>query len=108
MSTTIKTKQHDTKLKFTDTPTIDGVVVPAVDLASCTLSFIMKSDDPAISIKQDADIELDGTFSYEPVASDVETIGKFRQEWEVVYPGNKILTFPNDGYNTVKIIADLG
>jgi hypothetical protein len=35
-------------------------------------------------------------------------VGKFQQEWEVVYPTGKILTFPNDGYNIVKIIADLG
>lgn len=103
---TITIKQHDTKLKFTDTPTIDDVAVLAADLADCDLSFILKNSE--LSIKQDATITVEGTFEYEPEASDVETVGKFKQEWEVVYPSGKILTFPNGGYNTVKIIADLG
>jgi len=102
---TIITKQHDTKITFTDTPTIDGVAVPPGDLAGCTLSFLLKG---AIKqIKQPAVI-ASGTFSYDPVATDVDTVDKCQQEWEVVYPTGKILTFPNTGYNIVKIIADLG
>jgi hypothetical protein len=107
--TTITTKQHDTKITFTDTPTLDGVPIPPANLAGCTVSFLMKISDGSIpGIKKTAVINVDGTFSYDPVAGDVATIGKFQQEWEVVYPTSKILTFPNDGYNTVKIIADLG
>jgi hypothetical protein len=106
MSTTITTKQHDTKITFKDTPTIDGVPIPPANLAGCTVSFLLKDAD--LAIKKVAVINVDGTFSYDPVAGDVSTIGKFQQEWEVVYPTGKILTFPNDGYNTVKIIADLG
>lgn len=106
MATTIVTKQHDTKITFTDTPTIDGVTVPPGDLAGCTLSFLLKSD--TLAIKKAAVIAGDGTFSYDPVSADVAEIGKFQQEWEVVYPTGKILTFPNNGYNVVKIIADLG
>jgi hypothetical protein len=58
--------------------------------------------------KRPAIINPDGTFSYDPIATDVADIGKFQQEWEVIYPTGKILTFPNNGYNVVKIIADLG
>jgi len=106
MATTIITKQHDTQITFRDTPTIDGVAVPPTQFAGCTLSFLLKG---AIKvIKQTATINADGTFQYSPVAGDVDTIDKCQQEWEVVYPSGKILTFPNYGYNIVKIIADLG
>ena len=106
MATTIITKQHDTKITFKDTPTIDDVPIPPANLAGCTLSFLLKNETK--SVKQPATINVDGTFSYDPVASDVADIGKFQQEWELVYPTSKILTFPNNGYNIVKIIADLG
>ena len=106
---TIITKLHDTKITFTDTPTIDGVVVPPANLAGCTLSFLLKDPtNPAGAIKKAAVINVDGTFSYQPVPADVDTIGKYQQEWEVVYPSGQILTFPNNGYNIVKVIADLG
>jgi hypothetical protein len=106
MATTIITKQHDTKITFKDTPTIDDVPIPPGDLAGCTVSFLLKSD--TLSLKKAAVINGDGTFSYDPVAGDVAAVGKFQQEWELVYPTGKILTFPNNGYNIVKIIADLG
>jgi hypothetical protein len=107
---TIVTKLHDTKITFTDSPTIDGVPVPPTDFSGCSLSFLLKdaTQTPPISIKQAAIINPDGTFSYDPVATDVDSVGKFQQEWEVLYPTGKILTFPNNGYNIVKIIADLG
>lgn len=106
MATTIISKQHDTKITFRDTPTIDDVPILPADLAGCTVSFLLKSAD--VSIKKPAVIGGDGTFSYDPVAADVQTVGKYQQEWELVYPSGKILTFPNNGYNVVKIIADLG
>jgi hypothetical protein len=107
MATTITTKQHDTKITFKDVPTIDGVPVLPADLAGCSVSFLLKNGGVP-GIKKAAVINVDGTFSYDPVAADVATVGKFQQEWEVVYPTGKILTFPNDSYNIVKIIADLG
>jgi len=108
MATTIVTKQHDTKITFKDTPTIDGVALLPADLVGCTVSFLLKNTDGSIAIKQAATINGDATFSYNPTPTDVSTIGKFQQEWEVVYPGGKLLTFPNSDYNIVKIIADLG
>jgi len=108
MATTIITKQHDTQITFKDQPTIDGVNVPPANFNGCTLSFLLKNADGSIALKQAATINVDGTFQYLPVPGDVASIGKFQQEWEVVYPSGKILTFPNSGYNIVKIIADLG
>lgn len=106
MATTIVTKQHDTKITFKDTPTIDGIPMLPADMVGCTVSFLLKSTD--LAIKQAAIINGDGTFSYEPVPTDVATVGKFQQEWELLFPSGKILTFPNNGYNVVKILADLG
>jgi len=116
MAVTIVTKQHDTKITFADKPTIDGVQMLLTDLAGCTLSFLLKSQDtpPTKQIKQTASIGADpaaptlGYFTYNPVASDVDTAIKCQQEWEVIFPTGKILTFPNNGYNVVKILADLG
>lgn len=110
MAVTIITKRHDTKITFKDTPTIDGIPIPPANLAGCTLSFIMRNDaaDPPIAIKQVATINVDGTFSYDPTPTDVAVSGKYLQEWELLYPTSKILTFPNNGNNVVKIIDDQG
>jgi hypothetical protein len=109
---TIITKQHDTKIVFTHTPTIDDVPMQPADLIGCTVSFLLKDVTGVIAaIKQPATI-TGAVFSYQPVASDVANVGKFQQEWELIFPpgppNGKILTFPNNTYNVVKILADLG
>src|SRR6266496_5672585 len=112
MATTIVTKQHDTKITFTDTPTIDGVPILLSALTGCTVSFLLRIKDALTGIKQtaviqaDPDVPLQAQFKYDPVGTDVQTAGKYQQEWELVYPSGKILTFPNNGYNIVKILAD--
>jgi hypothetical protein len=103
----VTAKLHDTNITFKDTPLIDGVPVPPDQLADCTLSFIMKLGD-ATATKKAATINSDGTFQYNPDPDDVATAGSFKQEWELVYPSGKILTFPNNGYNVVEFIPDLG
>jgi hypothetical protein len=102
----ITLKQHDTKIRFTDVPKVDGVALTPTDLSGATVSFLLKGT--TTSIKQAAVIAGDGSFYYDPAPADVAATGDFQQEWEVVYPSGKILTFPNDSYNSVKIIADLG
>ena len=106
---TIITKQNDTKIIFTDIPTIDGVPMLPTDLTGCTVKFAMKDPTGVIApIKQVAVINADGSFSYAPVAGDVANVGKFEQEWELTFPNGKELTFPNNGYNIIKILAELG
>lgn len=105
---TILTKQHDTHITFVDYPTINNVPVPPATFAGCTLSFIIKDEETGSTIKQPAQINPDGSFSYEPIDSDVATADTYQQEWEVVFPDATILTFPNNTYNTVKILPDLG
>ena len=71
------------------------------------MHFELPDENPGGSappVAQIATINVDGTFSYHPIPADVANIGKFQQEWEVTYPTNQILTFPNNGYNMVKIM----
>jgi catabolite regulation protein CreA len=114
MSAVISIKQHDTKITFTDDPTIDGVTIDYTDFAGSTVSFVMKGvadDRSQVAIKQAAAIVNNSSkarFTYDPISGDVAKSGKFKQEWEVIYASGKIATFPNDGYNTVNILPDLG
>jgi hypothetical protein len=113
-------KRNDTKILFSDIPKIDGVPMTPDDVAGCTVSFILKGkaeDGTDVAIKTAATItsttdpdtgETVAEFQYEPSAGDVAKTGVFRQEWELVFPSAKILTFPNTGSNTVRIIPDLG
>lgn len=103
---TVTIKQHDTKVIFRDTPTVNGVALTSGDLAGATLKFILK--DRSGIITRTATINGDATFSYQVTAPDVANITEFKQEWEVTFADGKILTFPNNAYNVVKVIADLG
>lgn len=105
-------KRGDTKGIFTDTLTLNTV---AVDLTGCSVRFIMRRrGKPAKAVNQAATIVLAaaGTVSYQSVADDVDTEGVYEQEWEVVFPSTKKLTFPNgplgSEFNTVNINRDLG
>ena len=105
---TLNIKQNDTKPIFTDTPTINGVPMLPADLVGCSLRFLLKNADGTITVNQVATINPDGTFAYSPVPADVANVGTFSQEWQLTFPNAKTLTFPNNGYNTVEILADLG
>ena len=102
-------KQNYTKLVFHEVPKIDCVPLLPADVIGCSVFFLLKINDGSIpAIRQAAVINGDATFSYPPVATDVQTPGTFQQEWELVYGTGKRLTFPNNTYNLVQILADLG
>lgn len=103
----ITIKQHDTKGKFTDVLKLDG---SAVDLTDCTVKFLMKKTGLAISraaVITGPDPTA-GNVEYQPTPDDVAVKGDFKQEWEVTFPDDSVLTFPNDDYNQIHILADLG
>ena len=106
--TTSTFKQGDTKMVFTDTPTINGVAMTPPQLVGCTVYWLMRTFDGLTEYRNTATINPDGTFSYAVTASDVATAGKFQQEWDLVFPGGQSLTFPNTGYNIVNILPELG
>jgi hypothetical protein len=102
---TVKIKQHDTKGVFVDTLTVDDA---PINLTGCTIYFLLRR--PGFAIKQAGTVTNPNTgeVSYQPVATDVSETGKFKQEWEIVFPDTKVLTSPNNDYNTVIIEPDLG
>jgi hypothetical protein len=106
--TTSTLKQGDTKMTFTDTPTINGVAMTPPQLVGCTVYFLMKTFDGATLVRNTGVINPDGTFSYAVTAGDVANAGKFQQEWDLIFPGGASLTFPNNGYNVVNILPELG
>lgn len=110
----VRTKRGDTKCIFVDTLKVNGV---AVDLTGSSVRFIMRRvSKPAKIVNQAADITspVTGDVQYEPIDEDVDTEGKYEQEWEVTFPSTRKLTFPNADpsadapYNTVLIARDLG
>ncbi|MGE0371946.1 MAG: BppU family phage baseplate upper protein [Gammaproteobacteria bacterium] len=88
---------------------LDGDRQP-VDLAGSSVSFLMrlpdgssaKVDAAATIVQEDA-----GIVKYTWASGDTDTAGDYRAEWEVTFSG-KPQTFPNDGYDTVHILEDLG
>jgi hypothetical protein len=49
-----------------------------------------------------------GRIQYNPVAGDVDTIGDFNTEVEIVWADGRISTWPSAGYLPTHIWADLG
>jgi hypothetical protein len=105
---TVMLKQGDTHMIFTDTGTINGVPLTPSQVVGATLNWIMRSFDGLTQLKNAATINADATFSYQVTASDVNTPGKFQQEWELIFPNGQTLTFPNQNYNIVNILPELG
>jgi hypothetical protein len=107
-------KRGDTKGKFIDLITLDGV---PPNLTGCTAKFMIRRrgrDKPAQTIIQTAAIVYppqtnpDRNIEYQPVLGDVDTEGVYDHEWQVTFPSGEILTFPNNRFNTVEILRDLG
>ncbi len=98
-------KQGDTVPKI-QTILKDGAGV-IVDLTGATVKFKMRSKfDATVKIDSAALVVspgTDGLVEYQWVTADTNTPGWYDAEWEVVFPGGKIETFPNKGYDTIKI-----
>src|SRR4029077_9532007 len=99
MSDPVKIKRNDTKGKFIDTLTLDGV---PVNLSGCTIKFLMRRRGRSIGSPETlirvASITGDptlGKVEYQPVAADVEQDGIYDHEWQVTFVDGKILTVPN-------------
>jgi len=100
-------KQNDTKCLFTDVLQVNGT---PVDLTNAAVIFVMRAVG-CIGVSQNAAITnppgTDGQVKYQPVVSDVARPGDYQQQWRVNFGDGKTLTFPNNGYNRVRILHDL-
>lgn len=103
---TIYIKRNDTKGKFVDILTINGI---PINLTACIVSFLLRKGS-SVSVKQLATITdpVSGAVEYQPLPEDVATAGEFQQEWEIIFPDTQILTVPNNTWNIVNILKDLG
>jgi hypothetical protein len=102
-------KQGDTNPTFSDTLTYsDGT---AVDLTSASVKFVMRGQ-PATVATTNATATIgspatSGKVSYQPVATDTATPGRYMGNWVVTFTGGSIMTFPTDGYLSIIVEENL-
>jgi hypothetical protein len=106
----ITVKQHDTKNPVVAILKRDGV---AVDLTEAEAIYFhmqqVKGDTIVAGEAEVVDLhESPGWVQYNWVATDTDVVGRYRAEFEVLWPDDRRETFPSDGYIEVSIIADLG
>lgn len=106
---TVTIKSSDKAMSFETTLIVDGAVAP--NLGDATgINFLMKkveSPFTAYSFTATLDNAATGAASVEIPTGFPTAPGTYKQEWEVIFPTSKPLTFPSDGYNTIIIIDDL-
>jgi hypothetical protein len=99
-------------LKTGDTsPSLEYALSPAsVDLTDATVFFNMRGRD-GVKISRAAAVVVTPTGSptvrYDWQASNTDVPGSFTAEFEVVYPGGAIETFPNRDFILVTITEDI-
>jgi hypothetical protein len=82
----------------------------AVNLAGASVKFMAWfPGDAAVKINATATITdaPTGKVSYTPTAPNTDTIGDLMVEWQVTFGGGAIETFPNSGWQKVRVVDDL-
>lgn len=80
-----------------------------VDLTGAIVKFQMKAVEGGVKIERDCTVEdaKAGKVSFSWQRPETDTAGSFLAEFEATWPDGSELTFPNDGYITVRIVEDL-
>lgn len=106
---TFYTKRNDTARSIQ--ATLRDPAGALVDLTGCTVRFILRATSAADGVEKVRALAVivspAGVVRYDWQAADVDTAGDFLAEWEVAYPSSRKETFPSNGYNRVRIMADL-
>ncbi len=82
-----------------------------LDLSGATVMLYVVSTDELTTLVSAACTIVDapnGVVRYVWQAGDTDILGKYDFEFEVTFSGGGIATVPNDGYNSLRIIKDLG
>lgn len=109
-------KRGDT-LPRAETTLVDGSGVP-VDIAEALVAFTLRLIDGDVVLDHveasndqigDGSDGSKGQAHYQWVIGDTEIPGGYEAEWEVTFVSadEAIMTFPNDGYDSVAILTDL-
>jgi hypothetical protein len=103
-----RTKQHDTGKPVRGTLSDENGVV---NLANATqIRLLIRPYDAELVVYTAAvdGTPADGNVIYEWVEGETDTAYWFEYEWEVTWNDGTVDTFPDDGYLTGEIQADLG
>lgn len=82
----------------------------AVNLAGASVKFMAWfPGDAAVKINAAATITdaANGKVSYTPSSTDTNTVGDLMVEWQVTFSGGAIETFPNAGWQKVRVKDDV-
>ena len=106
---TISIKRGDRRPTMTATLTSGGT--PVNFTGASAVKFIMTPENgstPKVNAPAAFDPDLtSGRVSYSWGATDTDTVGVFRAEWEVDWGGGVKQTFPAHGYVYVEVVQDL-
>jgi hypothetical protein len=83
----------------------------AVNLTGASVRFLMRPQrQAAIKVNALASITTaaEGRAKYEWQSGDTDRAGTYEAEWEVTFADGKKSTFPNDGYNTIAVLTQIG
>lgn len=116
MALVITTKQHDTRPIRTITlveqnPSAAAGVLRAVDLTNATQAKMLAKNTgtgSTISSILAFTSRLTGVLTWTPIAGDTASPGTYQAEVEITWSDGGIETYPNDGYFTISIVADVG
>ncbi|MGH2373009.1 MAG: hypothetical protein ACRDIC_05965 [bacterium] len=102
-------KQNDTSPALTEILK-DGLGA-VVDLTGASVKFMAWfPGDTAVKVNAAAMIvgaATLGTVRYTPIAADTNTVGDLMVEWQVNFGGGAIETFPNSGWQKVRVMDDV-
>lgn len=106
---TVTIKAKDKAITFESTLTKNGAVLDDLDSATSVKLLMQSVEAPYTKYSFDAEVvsATSGTVKCVLPTGFPTVAATYRQEWEVMYPSTKPLTFPSDGYNIVTIIEDL-
>lgn len=103
-----KSKRHDTGMSLPLTLTAPTGVTWTLEEAGITVNFIARlPGELAPKVKAAAVVTGPWTVRYDPVALDVDAIGTYDVEVEVIRSNGKKVTFPTEGFLSWVIEADL-
>lgn len=100
-------KQNDTSPSMS--ATLTDASNNAINLTGASVQLHM--EDLGGTIKVDSACTItdatSGVVRYDWTASDTDTVGTYRVEFEVTYADSSIETFPNKGYESVIVVGEL-
>lgn len=103
-------KQNDTAPAYTVQLTDEDSAPVALTLASSVKMLMRMVGTTTAKINAAASIlyAATGIIAYPWSASDLNTVGEFEAEVEVTWVDGTVETFPNDGFNTILVVDDIG